>query len=298
VRPERGSSGLATSGAPAPDNRQRWDAKHDAVKFWDENPCGAVPELGEGTPAFFAAVDEDRYRRYAPWLMEAMGCSRFEGQRILELGCGMATDLARFVAAGARAFAIDLTPRHLAIARQRMALENAPLRLVRADAEQLPFRGESVDVVYSFGVLHHTPDIAAAIAEAWRTLRPGGRLILGLYHRDSVFYWWTTMACRGLVLGGLLRRGYRAHLATIERGTVVAATPLVHVYSRRRVRELLRRFSDVSVKAYHLTLDEIIGRRVRTRLRIPPTRLDSLGRAVGWFLVAEGVKTRAARGRP
>jgi SAM-dependent methyltransferase len=280
-----------------PVSRQGWDPKRDAVKFWDRNPCGAVPDFAEGTPDFFAAVDEDRYRQYAPWLLEAMGCSRFKGQRVLELGCGMATDLAQFIGAGASAFAIDLTPRHLAIARQRMMWENAPLRLVRADAEQLPFRSESVDVVYSFGVLHHTPDIATAIAEAWRALRPGGRLILGLYHRDSVFYWWTTMACRGVMLGGLLRRGYRAHLATIERGAVVAATPLVHVYSRRRVRGLLRHFSDVSVKAYHLTLGEIISRRLRTRLRIPPTRLDSLGRAVGWFLVAEGVKPKAERGR-
>ncbi len=275
-----------------PVSRDVWDPKTEAVTFWDRNPCGAVQEFAEGTSAFFAAVDEDRYGRYAPWLIDAIGSRRFKGRRVLELGCGMGTDLAQFHRSGARAFGVDLTPRHLAIARQRMTYENARLRLVRADAEQLPFRSESADVVYSFGVLHHTPGIERAIAESWRVLCPGGRLILGLYHRDSVFYWWTTLICRGLMLGGLLRRGYRRHLATIEQGETRDATPLVRVYSRRQVRSLLQVFSDVSVKIYHLTLDQIISRRVRVRLRLPPVRLETLARSVGWYILAEGVKPR------
>jgi ubiquinone/menaquinone biosynthesis C-methylase UbiE len=68
-----------------------------------------------------------------------------------------------------------------------------------SDGERLPFRTESFDVVYSNGVLHHTPDTAGAIREVHRVLRPGGTAKVMLYHRNSLNYWIEIVLRRGLL---------------------------------------------------------------------------------------------------
>src|SRR5262249_13119900 len=192
--------------------------------LWGERAWGFIDGPLEGTREFFSAVDYDRYVSYAPWIHAAVSFQRFTGQRVLELGCGMGTDLAQFAKGGSRVIGVDLTPRHLRIAADRMRHERIEGPLIRADVEWLPFRDGCVDVVYSFGVLHHTPDIATALGESWRVLRPGGRIILALYNRNSLFFWYW-LVCRA---DGLVRYGYRRHVAMIEKGAS-DAVPLVRV---------------------------------------------------------------------
>src|SRR6185503_10771096 len=90
--------------------------------------------------------------------------------------------LASAARSGVNVTGIDLVPRHLDIASRRFSIYGLPARLMIADAEAMPFKNESFDVVYSFGVLHHTTNIDAAIAEIHRVLRPGGVAIIGVYH--------------------------------------------------------------------------------------------------------------------
>jgi ubiquinone/menaquinone biosynthesis C-methylase UbiE len=151
-------------------------AKTAAASHWGAHPCGAAAASGaeEGSARFFDLIDTDRYQRYAPWLPEIARFERFAGQDLLEIGCGLGTDLACFARAGARVTGIDLVPRHLALTRQRFQLLGLDARLELADAERLPYPDASFDAIYSFGVLHHTPEIGSAIAEMWRVLRPGG----------------------------------------------------------------------------------------------------------------------------
>ena len=174
-----------------------WDPKAEAVRLWDHDPCGAVAGIEEGSVEFFKAVDRDRYSVYAPWLIGVVGFSDFARKRVLEVGCGMGSDLAQFMRGGAIACGIDLVPRHLSIAAARLRIEGSPVRLIRSDAEHLPVRTDCLDVVYSFGALHHTPSIERALEEIHRALRPGGELILGVYHRHSFFYLIDCLLIRG-----------------------------------------------------------------------------------------------------
>ena len=90
--------------------------------------------------------------------------------------------------AGADYTGIDLTEAAIELARKRFALSQLNGEFRVSDAENLDFDDASFDLVYSHGVLHHTPDIEAAVREIYRVLKPGGRAIVMLYHRGSYNY--------------------------------------------------------------------------------------------------------------
>src|ERR1700749_435594 len=156
--------------------------------FWQEHPCGTKFSGAEvGSRGFYEAVEEHRYR--TEWhIPEAAGFEKAKGLRVLEIGCGLGTDGARFARAGAVYTEVDLTEAAVSLARRRFELEGLQGDFRVADAEALEFGDESFDLVYSHGVLHHTPDARAAVKEVRRVLKPGGRAVVMLYHRDSYNY--------------------------------------------------------------------------------------------------------------
>lgn len=265
------------------------DWKAEAVKQWGFDPCGADRETSFGSPEFFARVEQDRYVDYAPWMKRAIGFDRYPGKRLLEIGFGLGTDHLSFARGGAVCFGIDLTPEHVGATRRRLQLEGYPVRLMRGDAELLPLAAESLDVVYSFGVLHHTPGTEAAVEEIYRVLKPGGEAIVALYHRNSVFYWGYCVLISGLLRGGFFRDGYRETLSRIERRDHSDAVPLVKVYSRGTAKRLFRRFRTVRVEVQHFSFDQagrlgvIAGRFLR---RWEP----AIARRFGWYLIVRATK--------
>src|SRR4029434_1670655 len=95
------------------------------------------------------------------------------GLDVLEVGVGLGADHQLFAHAGARLTGIDLTERAIEHVRRRFEAFGLHSDLRVAHAEHLPFADSSFDLVYSWGVLHVTPDTAGAIREVWRVLRPG-----------------------------------------------------------------------------------------------------------------------------
>jgi 2-polyprenyl-3-methyl-5-hydroxy-6-metoxy-1,4-benzoquinol methylase len=146
------------------------DDKQRAREQWSHDPAGAIygREHEFGSREFFDAVERHRYTEYAPWMPEVMGFNKFKGARLLEVGCGMGTDLLQFARGGAMVTGIDLTPRSIAISRRHFDIYGQRGDFAISDCEKLPFASESFDVVYSNGVLHHTPDTAGAVRELHR----------------------------------------------------------------------------------------------------------------------------------
>ncbi|HSO75755.1 MAG TPA: methyltransferase domain-containing protein [Blastocatellia bacterium] len=181
--------------------------KQRARDQWTADPCGAhvAREFEFGTLEYFDAIERYRYGSYAPWMKSAIGFERFAGKRVLEVGCGTGTDLVQFARAGARVTGLDLTPRSIEIARLRFEVYELAGQFAIGDCEHLSFPDSSFDAVYSFGVLHHTPDTSRAIREIYRVLHPGGTAIVMLYHRASLYYWGSVILKHGLIEGGLLR---------------------------------------------------------------------------------------------
>jgi SAM-dependent methyltransferase len=260
-----------------------------AREQWGQDPCGAEYDREHelGTREFFDEVERYRYQAYAPWMPRLMEFEGFRGARLLEVGCGMGTDLLQFARGGARCTGVDLTPRSVEITRHRFKLYGAEGNFMISDGERLPFRSESFDVVYSNGVLHHTPDTAGSIREVHRVLRPGGIAKIMLYHRNSLNYWFEIVLRRGIVGLEFLRgRSAEEIMSRVIEFSDHGARPLVKVYSRREVRESFEIFTDVRVEVEQLLRDEL---RFLSPL-VSEKMFDQLRKTIGWNVIVTATK--------
>ncbi len=277
--------------------------------FWQANPCGVkFAEAAPGTRHFYELVEAHRYT--SEWHIPiAAGFENSRGLKVLEIGCGLGTDGAQFAEAGADYTGVDLTDAAVELARKRFELFDLPGKFQTADAESLDFGDESFDLVYSHGVLHHTPDTGKAMQEIHRVLRPGGRAIVMLYHRDSYNYRINISVLRragaqllkwepGIKLvhrmtgepldslrdhAKLLKSEKESYLRPDEflnQNTDGAGNPLARVYSRREARDLFKDFGEVTLKTYFLN-----KRRLPLIGSLLPRSLESrLASRWGWHL--------------
>jgi SAM-dependent methyltransferase len=248
--------------------------------FWQEHPCGTkFADAEPGSRRFFELVEEHRYQK--EWHIPAAAhFAQSKNLRVLEVGCGLGTDGAQFAKAGASYTGIDLTQAAVDLTKKRFELFQLPGTFRIADAERLDFPDNSFDLVYSHGVLHHTPDTAGAVREIHRVLRPGGQAMVMLYHRNSYNYRINISMLRrtgvhllrwkpGIKLVHLLTgepedallehakqlQGQPAYLKSEEflsRNTDGAGNPLARVYSRTEARELFKDFAQVELRTYFL----------------------------------------------
>ena len=268
--------------------------------FWQQNPCGTkFADASPGSRRFYELVEEHRYKK--EWhIPDAAGFANSKDLSVLEVGCGLGTDGAQFAKAGAKYTGIDLTEAAVDLAKRRFELFNLPGTFRVADAERLLFANNSFDIVYSHGVLHHTPDTAAAVREIHRVLRPGGKAMVMLYHRDSYNYRVNISLLRragvnllkwnaGVKLVHLLtgeaeeRLREQARLLRIQsdysnseeflnQNTDGAGNPLARVYSQTEARELFKDFSQIEMRPYFLNkrwlplLGPILPRSIEARL--------------------------------
>ena len=254
--------------------------KERVRSFWQESPCGTkFADAPPGSRRFYELVEEHRYAK--EWHIPAAAqFAKAKDLSVLEVGCGLGTDGAQFAKAGARYTGIDLTDAAVELAKRRFELFDLPGTFRVADGERLDFPDNSFDLIYSHGVLHHTPDTAAAVREIHRVLRPGGRAVVMLYHRNSYNYRVNISMLRrtgvqllrwnkGVKLVHLLTgepedslRDHARQLQTqseylnseefLSRNTDGAGNPLARVYSRREARELFKDFAHVELRTYFL----------------------------------------------
>jgi len=215
--------------------------KDEVREFWDQASCGEVYAAGGSLADQLAAQARARYE-LEPYLP---GFARFEdgaGLDVLEIGVGMGADHHEWAKHRPRSLTgVDLTPRAVEFTRQRLALYGLQSDVRVADAENLPFADASFDVVYSWGVLHHSPDTRRAIDEVWRVLRPGGKARVMIYHRWSVvgLLLWTRYA---LLAGRPLTRLDEIYARHLE-------SPGTKAYSVPEARAMFSHFSSADVRS-------------------------------------------------
>jgi SAM-dependent methyltransferase len=178
------------------------DLKQSVREYWEKNPNAAAIAGGHDshTRKFYEVVAAHRYR-VEPCIPEMAEFNRWKAKRVLEVGCGMGTDLRQFAAGGARVVGLDLTWQGIQMAKAAFELFQLTGDFVVADAEALPFKDDAFDLVYSNGVIHHTPNTAAAVHEIHRVLHTGGQARVMVYHRNSYF----ARVIVGLILSPVLR---------------------------------------------------------------------------------------------
>lgn len=257
--------------------------KQQVRAFWDGQPCGTgEPQAPSGSRGFFDQLGSLRYQR-EPMIHDFAEFSRRAGRRVLEIGCGAGSDSAQWAKGGARLTAVDLSFNSLQMTRRHLAVNRLEAQLCEADTECLPLRDDVFDLVYSWGVIHHTPDMPRAIAEIWRVLRPGGQIRIMIYHRYS----W--VALRTWAKHALLKgRPWHSFSVMLAQHMESAGT---QAFTCREAHQLFSRFTNLRITTALTSYDtEFFGANMQ---RWSPlwSRLTRLtGHRFGWFLMVSGDK--------
>jgi len=238
---------------------------------------------------YFDEIEEHRYSSH-PWILNAINSFNLKGKKVLEVGCGMGTDHLAMARKGGIMHAVDLTPRNLEITDKRFELYGHQTRLTLGDAEHLPFPTSSMDFVYSFGVLHHSPDTEKTILEIHRVLKPGGKCYVTVYHKHSLFFWWTIFCWNFIIKKGWKERTLQEQLSLIEYPNI-NPNIITRLYRLNEFKKLFKEFKTIAHSIKHLIPADIIYFGAYFKDPSKPTPfLNRLGKRFGWYITIEAIK--------
>ena len=329
---------------------------------WDQDACGShyVKDARPDTLEWFLEVERYRYEEYAPWMRELMEFDKHAGEHILEIGAGIGTDHAQFAKSGGIMQDLDLASGHLNLAKRNFELRGLKSTFTQGDAENIPFPdamfdlvysngvihhtpfrvdksgngifcvgmlfrprgslvvtrceveilrnaaalgelrvpvrrpkcGESIpfpdamfDLVYSNGVIHHTPNTARVVEEIYRVLKPGCCCIIMVYAENSLHYWRNLFRDYGLHRGELETSSMSEIMSRYVEISEHGSKPLVKVYTAARLRRMFARFQAIRIYKRQMTRAELPA-------RLSWVPLSLTGRLMGWNLVIKAQKPR------
>lgn len=182
---------------------------------------------------------------------------QLQGQDVLEVGCGAGAHSALMKRAGANIISVDITPERVLSTQEKLQMikEGSGLALA-ANAERLPFRDESFDLVYSFGVLHHTTHPEIAVREVYRILKPEGRAVIMLYSKRSLEY--LKLYLKGILTGA--RWKSRNWLGQITEGKPKYRSqenPFTCCYNPVELRQLFSVFGQLQIRKNGFSINQI-----------------------------------------
>jgi 2-polyprenyl-3-methyl-5-hydroxy-6-metoxy-1,4-benzoquinol methylase len=262
----------------------------DVQRYWDARPCNIRHSTRPvGSKEYFDEVEARKYL-VEPHIPGFADFGRWKGKRVLEVGCGIGTDSINFARAGAELTAVDLSGESLRLAARRADVMGVAdrIRFVEANAEELAttLAGEQFDLVYSFGVIHHTPHPDRALAQMGQLAAPGGMLKLMVYHRRSwKVFWILATQERG--------RFWRTEELIAKHAEAQTGCPVAFTYTRREARALVER---TGFHVRDLTVDHVFPYRVPDYVEyryvkepyfrwMPAPLFRRFERAFGWHLL-------------
>jgi ubiquinone/menaquinone biosynthesis C-methylase UbiE len=262
----------------------------DVQRYWDTRPCNIRHSTKPvGSKEYFDEVEARKYL-VEPHIPAFAEFDRWRGKRVLEVGCGIGTDSINFARAGAELTAVELSGESLSIAVQRADVMGVAdrIRFVQANAEELTsvLDDEPYDLVYSFGVVHHTPHPERALTEMRALTARGGTLKLMVYHRRSWKVFWI-VAAEGQ------GRFWKTDELVAEHSEAQTGCPVTFAYTRQEARELIEQ-SGFRVQDLHV--DHVFPYRVRDYVEyryvkqpyfrwMPEPLFRAFERRFGWHLL-------------
>jgi ubiquinone/menaquinone biosynthesis C-methylase UbiE len=282
--------------------------------FWNANPCQSSLSQQAERRRYFEEISQKRFQGREWHVPIVANFESFRGKDVLEIGCGVGTDGIEFAKNGANYIGIDLTPKAVELTRERFLTFGVPGRFAVANAEEgLPLPDASIDHVYSFGVIHHSPTPEKIVDQMYRVLRKGGTFTVMLYNRNSINYYIEIMFLRRLLKWCLLPKfmprliaattgfdrrkleGHRGRLVKNKRltkeewismNTDGPFCPLARVYNYDEAAALFRPFENVRQEVWEFNADHwsFIGKAM------PDAVVKWLGRRWGWHRIIYGNK--------
>ena len=267
--------------------------KESAKKVWGTTTAGTTFGQGyeKGTKEFFDSVLQKRFSYECDWLDGIVNFSQFRGKKVLEIGCGSGYDAYMFCKNGADYTGIDIAEENIGAAKKHLGHYGYRPRFVQMDASSMLFEQE-FDFIYSFGVLHHIPDMEKTLSKIYLALKKGGTAQIIVYNRNSIFY------KLNLVVGAWLWNGrYKTmSLQQVLQGveyTESDSKPWVQVYSKKELIAKFKRNGLLSFKKHvrKLVYDDlkcVPGEKLFKW--VPKFIFDFVGRFFGWYISVKAVK--------
>ncbi|MEQ9460272.1 MAG: methyltransferase domain-containing protein [Phycisphaeraceae bacterium] len=265
----------------------------DAVRhYWNQRPCNLrhSPEP-VGTRAYFEQVAHRKYL-VEPHIPRFADFPSWAGKRVLEIGCGIGTDSISFAQAGAHVTAVDLSEASLNLTRQRAEIFNVRdrVRTIHANAEELDtvLKPEPFDLIYSFGVIHHTPHPDNALCALRRFTGPDTHLKFMVYHRHA----WKVMA---IVLAEGYGRFWKLDDLVARSSEAQTGCPVTYTYTRKTAAAWLAR---TGFEPTRFAVDHVFPYRIEDYKHyryikswyfrmLPQPLFRALERTMGWHLLID-----------
>lgn len=287
---------------------------NEVRKFWDSNPCQSGLSKQEERRKYFEEITEKRFKGREWHVPIIARFEEFKGKDLLEIGCGIGTDGFEFAKNGASYYGIDLTPNSIELAKERFNLFGVKGEFKVSNAEEsIPFANSKFDHIYSFGVIHHSPNPNAIVKEMHRVLKLGGTFTVMLYNRTSINYHIEIMFLRkvfrimlyprfmpkllSMITGFdewkleghrklLMEKGKLSKSEWISINTDGPNCPLAMVYNEKEASELFSEFRNVRQEVWEFNTDHwsFVGKL------IPEKAARKIGNYFGWHRIIYGTK--------
>jgi len=243
----------------------------DNVKaFWDERPCNIRhSDKPMGSKEYFEEVSAKKYF-VEKHILEFAQFDAWNGKKVLEVGCGIGTAAQSFIEAGALYTGIDISPKSIELAKKRLG-EGGDVKVADAQTDLVD---EGVyDLVYSFGVLHHIPNLSKALENIRRALKPGGVFKLMMYAENS----WKKMCID----------------AGLDQYEAQSGVPIAHTYTNDEITHILTNhgFTDVHIEQDHIfpwRIEEYKAHEYRKEPwfeAMPDDMFRAMEKRFGWHLL-------------
>jgi ubiquinone/menaquinone biosynthesis C-methylase UbiE len=285
------------------------DDKKPIQDWWADNPMTYGSEHGRadyddrhyeiGSREFFDRLDQEFYSWNTPLHQDRpfdriFNYTKFgEEARVLEIGCGLGTMAMNWALSGAAVTAVDLNPTSITQTRKRFELYGLTGEILAMDANNLEFPDATFDYVYSWGVLHHSPNLEKSLAEMMRVLKPDGEFGLMLYNRRSILYRYLIQYLEGFLHYENRFLGPLELASRYTDGALQEGNPHTWPVTKNEIQHLLAPFCrNVSVRLLGTDLDysfkfllPILG------AWLPRWAKKPWARRFGWSLWATGSKS-------
>ena len=268
----------------------------DVKTYWNSRPCNLKHSTKTiGTKEYFNEVEKRKFF-VEPHLVQFADFPSVKGQTIMEIGCGLGTTMVNFAKAGAKKItAIDLSDASIYLAKQNAEVNgvNEIVDFYNVDAEELSqhIPKEYYDLIFSFGVIHHSPHPEKILKEVHKFLSPNGKLKIMLYHRYSWKVFWIVMKygkCQFWKLSKLVAKHSEAQ----------TGCPITYIYSKKEATRLL---NSAGFKITHIEVDHIFPYKISEYVKyqyvkewyfrwMPKKLFRYLGKKIGWYLCITAIK--------
>ncbi len=271
--------------------------------FWESNPMHydwkQAVEVEPFSQPFFKEIDTRFFSNvweYMPWgkipFDTIIDFEALHGKKVLEIGVGMGSH-AQLIAAHAASYTgIDITEYAVKATSERLKLFGLNGEVLQMDAEEMTFPDATFDIIWSWGVIHHSSNTQRIVREMHRVLKPGGEAIIMVYHRGWWNYYLLGGLVHGMIQGGLFRTG-SLH-KTIQSNTDGALARCYSARSWRRMVGELFRVDYILIKGGKPEIFPIPGGRMKSALMavVPNylTRFMTNTCGMGSFLTSRLVK--------